>query len=88
MRLRSRRRLQVERQAGGDEADPVGHGGEPLVQPAGMVDEGAAELAHRHDAQADLVGDQHHRARQRRSSAASSAVAGGGRRRARPAAGW
>ena len=55
-----------------DEPDPVGHGGEPLVQPAGMVDEVAAERAHRHDAQADLVGDQHHRPGQRRQTAASS----------------
>ena len=50
-----------------------------LVQPAGLVDEAAAELAQRHDALADLVGDQHHR-----SPAAARARPAGGR----PARRW
>ena len=55
------RRLEVERQAGDDQPDEIGPRGDLLVQAAGRVDEGAAELAHGHDALADLVGDQHDR---------------------------
>ena len=40
----------------------VADGGQVLVQPAGVIDEGAAERRDRVESQSDLVGDQHDRA--------------------------
>ncbi len=50
-----------QRQAGGDEHHAVGDGGDRLVEPAGVVAEGAPQRRRRHDAETDLVADQHDR---------------------------
>ena len=52
---RSIARLEVERQAGGHENHDIGLLGNPLVQPSGVLDEGARHGIGRHDAEPDLV---------------------------------
>ena len=50
-------RLELERKAGDEQIDLVGDGGEALVGLAEEVTVGPPDLVVRHDAQADLVGD-------------------------------
>ena len=53
----------LHRQAGDHEDHAVGDGGNALLQPAGLVAEAPGQRVVGHDAEPDLVGDQHDGAR-------------------------
>src|SRR5437660_3990330 len=53
--------LYVQRQSGDEQHDPIGAGGDPLVEPTGGVAKAPRQRVVRDDAKADLVGDEHDR---------------------------